>query len=53
MFDRLGVTGVLALLVFVAALVAAVFGGRPVVAGVVAAAAGIFVLVRLFRAGDA
>jgi hypothetical protein len=53
MFDRLGAAGVLALLVFVGSLVAAAYGARPVFACIVAAAAGIFMLFRLFRSGDA
>jgi hypothetical protein len=53
MLDRLGAMGILASLVFVAALGVAVFGGRPIVGGILAAAAGIFVLTRLFRSSDA
>jgi len=53
MLDRLGASGILASLVCVASLAAALLGGRPVVAGIMAAASGIFVLTRLFRSGDA
>jgi len=53
MFNRLGVPGVLALLVFVGSLAAALWGGKPVVAWIAVAVSGVFVLTRLFRGGDA
>ncbi|HUT34418.1 MAG TPA: hypothetical protein VNE39_13110 [Planctomycetota bacterium] len=53
MLDRLGVPGILALLVCVGSLLAVMVGAKPLIAGIAAAVAGIFVLTRLFRAGDA
>jgi hypothetical protein len=51
--DRLGTLGMLALLVFVAALLAAFFTAKATVPIIAAAVSGIFVLTRVFRAGDA
>ena len=53
MLDRLGALGILALLVCVAGLLAAFFAAKATIPVIAAAVSGIFVLTRLFRAGDA